>query len=219
MPEVQIEIGGRQFAVACQEGEEPYLHAAAKMLDTEAAVILGQIGRMPADRMLLMAGLMLADKTAALEDEIKTLQGRIAAQEKSLASAEERLADRARRIGELQARRATHRIARPLHRWSGRTCRARRGHRQRTGRAPRLTLAGAGAQLPSDNDVFRPPKRSCVDEGTGFRPAHGGVKGPRAALAATTARDASSRPRLRKRSKAVCSRRVPRPAPRASGKT
>ena len=102
MPEVRIEIGGREFTVACQDGEEPYLHAAAKMLDTEAAVILGQIGRMPADRMLLMAGLMLADKTAALEDEIKTLQGRIAAQEKTLASAEERLADRARRIAELQ---------------------------------------------------------------------------------------------------------------------
>ncbi|MDG3040415.1 cell division protein ZapA [Roseicyclus marinus] len=102
MPEVQIEIGGRQFAVACQDGEEPYLHAAARMLDTEAAVILGQIGRMPAERMLLMAGLMLADKTAALEDEIKILQGKIAAQEKTLAAAEERLADRARRIGELQ---------------------------------------------------------------------------------------------------------------------
>jgi len=102
MPEVEIEIGGRGFSVACQDGEEPYLHAAARMLDTEATVILGQIGRMPPDRMLLMAGLMLADKTAALEDEVKTLQGRIAAQEKSLASAEERLADRARRIGELQ---------------------------------------------------------------------------------------------------------------------
>jgi cell division protein ZapA len=102
MPEVEIEIGGRSFSVACQDGEEPYLHSAARMLDTEAAVILGQIGRMPADRMLLMAGLMLADKTAALEDEIKTLQARIAAQDKSLASAEERLADRARRISELQ---------------------------------------------------------------------------------------------------------------------
>jgi cell division protein ZapA len=102
MPEVEIEIGGRSFSVACQDGEEPYLHSAARMLDTEATVILGQIGRMPADRMLLMAGLMLADKTAALEDEIKTLQARIAAQDKSLASAEERLADRARRISELQ---------------------------------------------------------------------------------------------------------------------
>jgi cell division protein ZapA len=102
MPEVQIEIGGRSFGVACQEGEEPFLQAAAKMLDTEAAVILGQIGRMPAERMLLMAGLMLADKTAALEDEVQDLRGQIAAQEKSLRSAEERLADRARRISELQ---------------------------------------------------------------------------------------------------------------------
>ena len=39
MPEVQIEIGGRAFSVACQDGEEPYLQAAARMLDTEAAVI------------------------------------------------------------------------------------------------------------------------------------------------------------------------------------
>ncbi|MCT4684932.1 MAG: cell division protein ZapA [Roseicyclus sp.] len=102
MPEVEIQIGGRGFMVACQDGEEPFLQAAAKMLDTEAAVILGQIGRMPADRMLLMAGLMLADKTAALEDEIKALQDKIKAQDKALASAEERLADRARRIAELQ---------------------------------------------------------------------------------------------------------------------
>ncbi|AHM04809.1 hypothetical protein roselon_02488 [Roseibacterium elongatum DSM 19469] len=102
MPEVEIEIGGRSFSVACQEGEEPYLRAAANLLDTEAAVILGQIGRMPSDRMLLMAGLMLADKTAALEDELKETQAKVAAQEKALRSAEERLADRARRIAELQ---------------------------------------------------------------------------------------------------------------------
>ena len=63
MPEVTVLIGGREFGVACQPGEEPFLQSAAKMLDTEATVILGQIGRMPADRMLLMAGLMLADKT------------------------------------------------------------------------------------------------------------------------------------------------------------
>jgi cell division protein ZapA len=102
MAEVTIEIGGREFQVACQEGEEPFLQAAAKMLDTEAAVILGQIGRMPADRMLLMAGLMLADKTAALEDELQALRAQIDAQERSLRTAEERLADRARRITELQ---------------------------------------------------------------------------------------------------------------------
>ena len=71
MPEVSISIGGRQFEVSCQEGEEDYLHAAAKMLDDEAQVLSDQVGRMPEARMLLMAGLLLADKTASVEDKIK----------------------------------------------------------------------------------------------------------------------------------------------------
>ncbi len=70
MPEVTIEIGGRAFEVACQAGEEPYLHAAAQMLDEEAAVLSAQVGRVPEARMLLMAGLMLADKTANLQDRL-----------------------------------------------------------------------------------------------------------------------------------------------------
>ena len=78
MPEVDIEIGGRNFQAACQVGEEPYLQSAAKMLDQEAVQLIGQIGRVPEERMLLMSGLMLADKIAALEDKLnaaeKTLQ-------------------------------------------------------------------------------------------------------------------------------------------------
>lgn len=71
MPQVEISIGGRSFEVACQDGEEHFLHAAAKMLDDEAQHISSQVGRMPEARMLLMAGLMLADKTAGLEEKIK----------------------------------------------------------------------------------------------------------------------------------------------------
>jgi len=71
MPEVEIVIGGRSFEVACQNGEEHYLQSAAKMLDAEAQVLASQIGRMPEGRMLLMAGLMLADKTAGLEDRLR----------------------------------------------------------------------------------------------------------------------------------------------------
>ncbi len=103
MAEVVFEIGGREFSVSCQAGEEPFLRTAAKMLDTEATMVMGQIGRMPPERMLLMAGLMLADKTAALEDDLRALQDKVATQDRALHSAEERLADRARRIAELQA--------------------------------------------------------------------------------------------------------------------
>ena len=71
MPQVEISIGGRKFEVACQEGEEHFLHSAAAMLDNEASHLSEQIGRMTESRMLLMAGLMLADKTAGLEDKVR----------------------------------------------------------------------------------------------------------------------------------------------------
>ena len=36
MPNVVITVGGRQFEVACQDGEESFLEAAARVLDDEA---------------------------------------------------------------------------------------------------------------------------------------------------------------------------------------
>jgi|TARA_B110000908_G_scaffold171337_1_gene233749 cell division protein ZapA len=77
MPEITIVIGGRSFEVACQEGEEHYLQSAAKTLDDEAQVLSDQVGRIPEARMLLMAGLMLADKTASFEDKVNQLQGQL----------------------------------------------------------------------------------------------------------------------------------------------
>lgn len=78
MPQIEIAIGGRTFEVACQEGEEHFLHSAAAMLDIEASHLADQIGRMPESRMLLMAGLMLADKTAGLEDKVREVEAEAA---------------------------------------------------------------------------------------------------------------------------------------------
>jgi len=85
MPELTIHIGGRAFEVSCQDGEQSYLQSAAKMLDDEAQVLSDQIGRMPEARMLLMAGLLLADKTAAVEDRIKVVEADLTAREAELA--------------------------------------------------------------------------------------------------------------------------------------
>ena len=86
MPEVEISIGGRSFEVACQAGEEHFLLAAAQMLDDEAQVLLQQIGRVPEARMLLMAGLMLADKTAGLEDKLREMEARAEQAEQQVAA-------------------------------------------------------------------------------------------------------------------------------------
>jgi cell division protein ZapA len=84
MPELTIHIGGRSFEVACHEGEEEFLQSAAKMLDDEAQALASQIGRLPETRMLLMAGLMLADKTAAGQDSIAEMQQKLEAAEKEI---------------------------------------------------------------------------------------------------------------------------------------
>lgn len=77
MPDVTITIGGRNFDVACQEGEEHFLRSAAKMLDAEAQVLVSQIGNLTEARLLLMAGLMLADKTAGMEDNLRIAEGKM----------------------------------------------------------------------------------------------------------------------------------------------
>ena len=94
MPQVEIAIGGRTFEVACQDGEEHYLHTAAKMLDDEASHLSSQIGRMPEARMLLMAGLMLADKTAGLEDKVRQAEGQMAGLQAQIDQLQDRPAER-----------------------------------------------------------------------------------------------------------------------------
>lgn len=77
MPDLEIQIGGRAFQVACQAGEEPFLRAAAALLDAEAQPLMAQVGRMPEARMLLMAGLMLADRMAGIEDQLRGAEARL----------------------------------------------------------------------------------------------------------------------------------------------
>ncbi|MYA88081.1 MAG: cell division protein ZapA [Boseongicola sp. SB0662_bin_57] len=81
MPEVSIRIGERLFKVSCQDGEEAALHQAAGLLNTEAKTLEGQSRRLPEAQMLLMAGLMLADKHVAAAGNNRQLEETVARQE------------------------------------------------------------------------------------------------------------------------------------------
>jgi cell division protein ZapA len=81
MPELEITVGGRAFTVACQPGDEDSLRAAAAMLDAEAKPLVARAGRLTESRMLLMAGLMLADRLAGVEDQLRAAEARAAAAE------------------------------------------------------------------------------------------------------------------------------------------
>ncbi len=96
MAEVDIEIGGRIFKVACQEGEEAHLRSAAGLLDVEATHLMNAAGRLPEPKMLLMAGLMLADKMAGLTEKD-------AAEPVNTSALDAELAEARAKISELEA--------------------------------------------------------------------------------------------------------------------
>ncbi|MEL6915092.1 MAG: cell division protein ZapA [Pseudomonadota bacterium] len=77
MPEVKIKIGGRDFEVSCEPGQEHFLQTAAAMLDKEASALIQHTGRIPEAQMLLMAGLMLADRTAETEDRVRAAEDKL----------------------------------------------------------------------------------------------------------------------------------------------
>lgn len=93
MPEVEVKIGDRMFVVACEPGEERHLNNAAELLDQEATALRETVGRVPESRMLLMAGLMLSDKTIGMGWQIEELKDRIKSLEQRLESADARNAE------------------------------------------------------------------------------------------------------------------------------
>ncbi|MEX0969456.1 MAG: cell division protein ZapA [Paracoccaceae bacterium] len=92
MPDISIEIGGRSFAIACEPGEEPQARAAAELLNTQAKTLQDALGRLPESRMLLMAGLMLADMQKEMEWKAKDASERVADMESRLRKAESKAA-------------------------------------------------------------------------------------------------------------------------------
>ena len=87
MPELILEIGGRVFEVACDAGEEPSLERAGALLDAEATR-LGEAGRATEKRMLLLAGLMLADTMTGVQDQLRLTEERLRQAEERVRIAE-----------------------------------------------------------------------------------------------------------------------------------
>ncbi len=78
MAEVEFTIGHKSYTLSAQDGEERLLKRAAGLLDAEAQHILSQAGRVPEPRLLLLAGVMLADRFSALEDRANAAEREVA---------------------------------------------------------------------------------------------------------------------------------------------
>lgn len=72
MAQIDIHINGRSYTVGCNEGEQERVRASAKRLDEKVTMIAQSLGQIGEARLLLMAGLMLADELdhRALDDSV-----------------------------------------------------------------------------------------------------------------------------------------------------
>ena len=59
---VDLTIAGRTYQVACREGEEEQLRAAARLVDGKSREALAGLGTLSEARQLLFASLLLADQ-------------------------------------------------------------------------------------------------------------------------------------------------------------
>jgi cell division protein ZapA len=92
--QVNVTINGRQFRMACEDGEEDHLRQLANELDERIVALRGQFGEIGDARLTVMAALMVADslsettrKIRRLEDELATLQdSRVTASDRSNAT-------------------------------------------------------------------------------------------------------------------------------------
>jgi cell division protein ZapA len=62
MAQVDLFIAGRNYQIACREGEEENLKAAARLVDAKSREALSGLGSLSESRQLLFASLLLADQ-------------------------------------------------------------------------------------------------------------------------------------------------------------
>lgn len=62
MAEVELNIAGRAYRVACRAGEEQHLLSAGAMVDAKSREAIAGLGMLSEGRQLLFAALLLADQ-------------------------------------------------------------------------------------------------------------------------------------------------------------
>jgi cell division protein ZapA len=62
VPLVNVMVNGRAYTLACDDGEESHLKELAGLVDEKVRELLGSVGQVGDQRLLLMASLLMADE-------------------------------------------------------------------------------------------------------------------------------------------------------------
>ena len=108
MAQVQVTIGGRNYRLACNPGEEAHLEGLARNLDARIAEMRTAFGEIGDQRLTVMAALVFADETVearrAAEREIARASELAQAVEAARAESDARMDELAKAIEGVAAR-------------------------------------------------------------------------------------------------------------------
>jgi cell division protein ZapA len=101
MAHVIVQINGQPYTMQCPDGEEEHLKELAQLLESEVVNIRRSVGSVGDIRILVMAGLMVADrlseavrKIEEIEDELRAMRESRAITLQQVRDLESRLAER-----------------------------------------------------------------------------------------------------------------------------
>lgn len=78
MPEVNVDINGRKYRMACEEGQQPHLLALADRFNRQIYGFKGTFGEIGDNRLTVMAGIAILDELGEAERQIALLKRELA---------------------------------------------------------------------------------------------------------------------------------------------
>ena len=104
MSQVNVTINGRQFRMACEDGEEARLSRLAEELDASIATLRTRFGEIGDTRLTVMAALTLADQLSETKEKLQRLEPELATlRNASVASADHSQATQSAVVAALNA--------------------------------------------------------------------------------------------------------------------
>lgn len=108
MASVSVNINGKTYRMACDEGQENHLIALAEKLDSYVGQLKGSFGEIGDQRLTVMAGIMVTDELVELQKRVAKMEAEMVEMRETIktstAAADDGEKEAARRLGEIAGR-------------------------------------------------------------------------------------------------------------------
>jgi cell division protein ZapA len=71
LAQVEIKINGREYRIACEDGQELHLSGLSKYLDGKVGELVEEVGQIGDTNLMVMAALLVTDELSDLREELE----------------------------------------------------------------------------------------------------------------------------------------------------